>query len=565
MESLESEPTIDSCLRNDSDSTAGLFPRIALFAAIIIVTILHLPLAEFPVGRDQGVWATAGYAINNGLIFFKDYLHFNLPGLGFSYALAFNFTDDPRSAGMLVNLIGSLLTIAGMYLLLQQTGNRKAAGWAVILYAILWPTFIVPLNLAQKDFMGMYGVLLGTWLMARANSRKNWRKLSVYASGIAIALAIMYKPLFAFTGILLLALHAYSLLFGSEDKRKQWKKNLFWETTIFVAGGLTVAIPFLLYLIKGEAMDGLYHGLFVFAPAYAGLNRTPLMTMLSILFKNTAFIAPPFDWSAVIHYVIWTPMVIHGLLMLARDSLTIKKYWLYVPFLTALFTYLIQGKAFDYHAMPWQISLFLAAGYFLEVAGNSSFYQRERKTALLLIVLCLGSLAGRALLITHYAQAEIPAWLEQISREEYLKNSFPEIGPSIGVPSPSTSEQLANWLQTNSNPKDKILVWGLECQIYVLARRMFATNCPFDFLLTANLKDNPKALSWQQKIRQQFMKKLEIDRPKFILIVNGDISPVEPISSNEVIGLVSGFQEHIDAHYHKVKTVQMFEVYELNQ
>lgn len=565
MQSLEKEPLVNSCLRNVADSATGLFPPIALFAAMIVVTILHLPLAELPVGRDQGVWATAGYAVNSGLIFFKDFLHFNLPGLGFSYALAFNFTDDPRSAGMLVSLVGSLLIIAGMYLLLQQTGNRKAAGWAVILYAVIWPTYVEPLKLAQKDFMGMYGVLLGTWLMARANSQKNWRKLSIYASGIAIALAIMYKPLFAFTGILLLALHTYSRFFAPDSKRQQWKKNLLLETAIFLVGGLTVIAPFILYLIQGDAIGGLYHGLFVFAPAYAGLNRAPFLKLLDTLFSNTAIIAPPLDWSAAIHYITWAPMAVLGLLILAKNSLSIKKCWLFVPFLTALFTYLIQGKAFDYHAIPWQISLFLAAGYFLEVAGNSDLYQRRRKTVLLLIMLGLGSLFGRALLMTHYAQAEIPAWLEQISREEYLKNSFPEINPSIGTPAPTTSEQLAHWLQNNSKPKDKILVWGLECQIYVLARRMFATNCPFDFLLTADLRNNLKALSWQQKIRQQFMKKLKIDRPKFILIVNGDFSPVEPLPSNEAVGLIPGFQEHIDAHYHKVKTVQMFEVYELNQ
>ncbi|EKD82729.1 MAG: hypothetical protein ACD_39C01131G0004, partial [uncultured bacterium] len=83
-------------------------PELGLLVALIIITIMHLPLSEMPLGRDQGVWATVGKAISNGEVFFKDLLHFNLPGLGFSYAIIFHLVNDPRTATMLLSLAGSI-------------------------------------------------------------------------------------------------------------------------------------------------------------------------------------------------------------------------------------------------------------------------------------------------------------------------------------------------------------------------------------------------------------------------------------------------------------------------
>lgn len=543
-----------------------LTEHIALVISLITVSLLHLPLSVFPVGRDQGVWSTAGLAINNGAVFFKDYLHFNLPGLGFTYAFAMHFTDDPRVATMLVSLLGSVAIVIAMYLLLCQTIDKSAASSSVLLFSVMWPTYVGFWGIAQKDFMAMYGVLLGTWLMARSNPLARFRHLSIYAAGFAIGLATMYKPLFAITGILLAAkrLADFIILPTGDPDKKKWQ-ILLYDLLLLIAGAMTVAMLFLYYLLINDAIGGLYHGLFVFAPAYSDLCNRSISHHLAVLFANSALVATPLDWSALIHYLAWTPIVFSGLLMLAKRACAKEKAWLYIPFLTALFTYLAQRKSFSYHTMPWQICLFMAAGSWLSLTRHAINDSRNRKKLTLLISFAVLIIFARVLFMAQYTNAEIPAWLNLVSRETYLENNYKEINPSVGIPSPIASEKMALWISQNSHPEDKILVWGLECQLYVLSKRMYATHSPFDFLLTTDLSKNATAFAWQRKIRQQFIERLDKEKPKFIIIVNSDINTVESTPSNEAVEFVPGLKNLLAMQYSYVKSIEPFDVYQLTK
>ncbi|MDN5280797.1 MAG: hypothetical protein PWR01_4762, partial [Clostridiales bacterium] len=106
-----------------------------------------------------------------------------------------------------------------------------------------------------------------------------------------------------------------------------------------------------------------------------------------------------------------------------------------------------------------------------------------------------------------------------------------------------------------------ILVWGLECQLYALSRRMYATHSPFDIILTADLSGNPKAMQWQKSIRTQFVGQLKAERPKFIIVVTNDLNPVEFTTSNEAISLIPEFREILDNFYNLELKLKNFEVY----
>ncbi|EKD82683.1 MAG: hypothetical protein ACD_39C01154G0001, partial [uncultured bacterium] len=180
-----------------------------------------------------------------------------------------------------------------------------------------------------------------------------------------------------------------------------------------------------------------------------------------------------------------------------------------------------------------------------------------------IIAIMAGIVFGKTLLQTHYAKAEVPVWLKLISRENYLQNHFSSTTAKQGIASPLSSENLAEWIKQNSRPNDKLLVWGLECQLYVLSMRGHATDFPFDILLTSNLSGKTKALAWQNILRQQFIQQLKNEMPKFIVIVNNDSNPTEPVSSNEAIAFVPGFQTFLDNSYRKVKSVELFDVFEI--
>ncbi|EKD82684.1 MAG: hypothetical protein ACD_39C01154G0002 [uncultured bacterium] len=544
-------------------------PLLTLLFSLLSVTLLHMPLAEFPMGRDQGVWATAGAAINRGAIFFKDYLHFNLPGLGITYAMALRLTDDPRIATMLVSLMGSMLTIIGLYLLLQTTISEVAAAWSALLFSLMWPTYVDFQSIAQKDFMAVYGLLFGTWLMARSETPARWRKLSIYAGGVAVGISAMYKPLFAVAGILFAFIHAVKFTKSTiltRNYTKEHFQDLITNLLLLLAGLLTLAIILLLYLCINGGTTEFYNGLFVFAPAHSGFYRQSIGLQLLVLLVNSYIINPQFDWVWLLHFVIWTPIILTGLIGMVKNVGGYQRAWLSVPFITALFTYFVQGRCFSYHAIPWQICMFIIAGNWFAMIwarDNKSWFCKETKLALTL-TLFSGVFWVIGLTQQHFVKAELPAWANLISREEYLSKHFADIIPDTGRPSPGASENLAEWIEQNSNPDDKILVWGLECQLYALSRRMYATHCPFDYLLTRDVSGSPRAMEWQKTIRSQFMAKLKLERPKFIIIVSNDANTVEPVPSNEAVAVVPGFQSFVANQYCKVKSLELFDVYQHN-
>lgn len=537
-----------------------------LYIAMLIVSLLHLPLSVYPVGRDQGVWATAGMAIKHGSVFYKNYLHFNLPGLAFSYALVFEIFNDPRTATMFLSLASSIFIITGMYMLLTKTVNKTAASWSVILFAILWPMKLNFWTIAQKDFMAMYGVIIGTGLLANAETKSRWSSAAIYFSGIFAALSAMYKPIFAFAGLLMALILASRILqpIGSVEHttQNQWAINLR-NFALFVSGVLTIALIFMLYLVAGEAVHNFYNGIFVVAPIYSKINNKTLVEMFVSLALRSSLIPIQFGWLK--YLLIWIPVMLIGIMIVIKKAKTNNGIWLIVPFLTAIFTFFVQRKAISYHSSPWQICEFIVAGCFFE---RCLTYARAKSfkaiIARLVLILTLGLILGHAFLCSHYVKAEIPAWLKQFEREDYLKNNFLMIGPETGVSSPIASEKTSEWLRQNSLPEDKILVWGLECQIYVLSSRMFATHSPFDFLLTADLSADKNATDWQTKMRLQFINQLIEEKPKYLIIVNNDINAFEPLPSNESLALIPGFKSLIAKQYCKIKRIELFDIYQLN-
>ena len=62
--------------------TNALHNRLHLLIILVLcllTVLLHLPLQVMPVARDQGVWLTAAEAISQGKVFYKEFLHYQLP------------------------------------------------------------------------------------------------------------------------------------------------------------------------------------------------------------------------------------------------------------------------------------------------------------------------------------------------------------------------------------------------------------------------------------------------------------------------------------------------------
>ncbi|MCG8312564.1 MAG: hypothetical protein MI976_05060 [Pseudomonadales bacterium] len=545
-------------------------PIWVLCFALVAATLLHIPLSVFPLGRDQGVWTTAGMAMDLGYTFFKDLMHFNLPGLGISYWAIFQFIDNPQVATMLLSLFGSLTILIGIYLLLRLCVSNTVAMIAVVMFAIRWPTVINYWNIAQKDYLAMAGVLWGTWLLARANSHSSFRSVSIYLSGFAIGIAIMYKPVFAIAGILLAISHWLRSADFNQHRGLGLSiaglKRILVDYFLLALGPASVLLAFAFYLHQGDALQNAYNGIFIFAPGYAGIFSHNLFQLLALLIFHALLL----DYSehplwAFFVLLAWLPSVVIGGYALFRKKFGTTPQWLYIPLVTSVFTFIIQSKGFPYHAQPWQICLF-----FLSATGITWLWYRvielqpqfKSRRFILTTFVTVGLallLFARPLTISNYARVTVPAWFGLIPREEYLTEHY----EPKDSPNPQISEEIALWIQQNTTPDDKILVWGLECQLYSLSNRMFATSSPFDVILSTNDLKTQSAIEWQKAERAKFVEQLKTSLPKYILITSQDENPVEPVSSKDAMVFVPGFSEVLANKYFKLNDWERFEIYQL--
>ena len=538
-------------------------PRAVLALSGVLVLLLHVPLVVMPLGRDQGIWVTAGMALSQGKAFYTDFLHFHFPGLAMAYQGALLFTDDARVATVLVSAVGSLALVVGIYLLLKETVSRGAGAWGALLFAVQWPTSLGYWDISQKDFLTAPGVLFAVWLAARSGAGRRFRRQSLFFSGVMVGLACLFKPVVAIAGpMIALGLLVRFLALRRTDNNQisrqfRWT-SLLTDLALLLAGGVLVGLGFVGYLAAHGALHDAWVSIFGVAYKYGGSNNTGFGAMLKGLLNFTML---PGEGN----YNIGTILLLTGCIAMVVQPKPGRRLWLLVPLVTAALSFIIQRKGFPYHAIPWQVALFPIAATGIAWAWRDHTENDAKPwgafffAAALFLTIFVGLLFGQSVITGTYGSVKVPVWLGSIPRNEYLLSNFAMHGD---YPNPRISEALAESIRQQTKPEDTILVWGLECQLYALSGRLYATNTPFDYLLTSDAvtKSAPR---WQEQKRQEFMSMLRAQKPVFIIVVTNDATRVEPVPSDQAIKLVPGFQEFIDDDYVLEKTVERFKVYRL--
>ena len=533
--------------------------RLLLGLALILCTLLHLPLAELPLGRDQGIWSSIGLALLDGDIFFKDITHFNLPGLGFAYATAFIFTNNPSTATMLLSLSSSLLTILGLYYLLKETINTQAACIAALLWALLWPSYLNFWLISQKDVLAIPGLLFSAFFLARSYSAATNRPLLLcYLSGVCAAICMVFKPVFIIYAFLLAAV--VSILWWKQDTAI---RHLLYRGAALIAGGLSIGLPLIAYIVLNGALDKAIFGLLEFAPWYSLENHQAAWFIALKLLARSYFVEfhyPVYAWWSL---AAWSPLLILSLIAYQKIQAP-RKQWLLLPSLGALLVYFIQNKGFGYHAAPWQacLLLFIACAIYWVIAQHNAWQQSgflKRHASHIVIALVVLQLL-RAFTVSHYSQHYVASYLGFMRHEDMLK----AFKVDKLTAHPLVSEQVAEWIKEHSQTSDRIVIWGQENQIYSMSNRRHATEHTFDFPLSALVKQesHPKLFERQQQLRTQYIADLKRTQPLFFIVVSHDSNPVEPEPSNEVLHRVPGLELLLAQDYRLIKTIERFEIYQ---
>ncbi len=131
---------------------------------MLVVTVLALPILTYPLGRDQGEFATIGRGLLQGKIPYVDLWNPKPPAIFYVYALAMTLYGQTTAALRALDLLLVPLLSAALYWLGFHLRGRRVALFA----AVIFPAFYLTetfWTLTQNDGIAMLPMTLAVLLL----------------------------------------------------------------------------------------------------------------------------------------------------------------------------------------------------------------------------------------------------------------------------------------------------------------------------------------------------------------------------------------------------------------
>lgn len=490
--------------------------------------MLLLPMASSELGRDQANWLTVAMALEHGSVMYRDVAVVNTPGLGFIFAVVNMMTGAPELTPWIVHSLTVLVTILAGYGLVSATSGPAAARGAALLAAILWPQTMGWWELAQKD-----GVAFMFALSAMAVFAQNPNRIGLnLLAGALFGAAVFTKTsaaIYALPGAVLLITESKSI--GALLRRAVW---------ISIGVIVFLLLP-AIYLTLNDAWASAKASLIDRALAYGGFQR---LSPLEILRKLWSQITSYF-WFALL-----LPAVLVGL-PLGRKKIPVA---LIAMLLTTVFAVVIQGRGWVYHSVPVAASTALILGTCIGLILENGGRLQRGLSILLVTAAALISLDANRQRLSEYGKALI-----QEAPTDWYDKTFNVRGKA----GPSESRKVAKWIKTVTNLDERIFVWGMESQIYILSDRMFIgpsfADAPIWHPQLA--KDKP---AYFEKKSLSFLSEINATPPKVFIIARNDANPVEPMDSDDALQTLPSLAAFIEQNYTLQFSTTNLLAYQLN-
>ncbi|MBC7810958.1 MAG: glycosyltransferase family 39 protein, partial [Burkholderiales bacterium] len=171
--------------------------RWLLLLVIVVVIVAALPVLTFPLGRDQGEFATIGSGILDGRIPYVQLWNPKPPAVFYTYALAMAAFGHTTMALRAIDLLIVPIICAALYWLGKRIANANVGLWA----ALIFPTFYFSESfwtLTQNDGIAILPMVLAMVCMFKASDSDTKRgALWAFGCGLLCALTLWFKYPFA--------------------------------------------------------------------------------------------------------------------------------------------------------------------------------------------------------------------------------------------------------------------------------------------------------------------------------------------------------------------------------
>lgn len=485
-----------------------------LLVLLITITIIALPTLTYPLGRDQGEFATLGRGILNGRVPYIDLWNPKPPAVFYIYALMIRLFGQSTEALRAIDLLIVPPISLCLYWLGKQLANRRVGLWAALLFPVFYFTETF-WTLTQNDGIVLLPMVLaavGVVKVARHQSpvaSRQWRALFIsFLIGSLSGYIVWFKYPFVIFGL--------AMVFGYVGIRAGTGRPVslhdLYTALAFILGSTVVLLGGMLYMISIGAWDELVMSARV-------TSQYTLLTFNWNDFRALIGTAMGYRWQQ--WGLLW---VLAGLSVVSRqssvtsyqptaDSLKPSALFTFLWLLAGLAIMLAQAKGYDYHWLPMLPPMVLLGAVGLD--GTLSALSRMLRTrpassvphilvALFLLGIMFNGIWPRV-------------WSYLTGREDKIAYYERFVAGAADEFNAADSLKVANFLRERVVPGDSLYIWGFRPEVYYLTGLNPGSRFFFHFPLVAQW--------YPPEWRKQNVETLWASLPPYVLVLQVDYMP----------------------------------------
>jgi 4-amino-4-deoxy-L-arabinose transferase-like glycosyltransferase len=513
--------------------------------ALALLVAAAVPTLFYPFTRDQGAYAYIADLMMHGGVPYRDAWDLKPPGVYWVYQAAFRLFGRSEFAIRLFETLYTLLSAATVYALADAVfKDRAVAALSAWVYAFAYFLLLHHYSVANPEAFLVPLVMACFYGMVRYLRSRN--ELWLFAGGIAGGVALWFKPTAGLT-VAAAFLWAAAVTWRSENSVARLARTL----GIATLGGLLGLAPAVLLLYSRGLAELLElwtrygSGAYLTAGGLA-LGDGPL-AMLDVIVGYVR------EWQLLVWLTLTglAILVVPGRNTHAKHPEAMRYGTAIVAFLlSTLLAVLLQGKLFEYHWVPAlapasilsALSLMMLVRGARETLGTSGLGRWERHStyAILFAAIVIGGL----LLLTAYDHTaryrRLVAYLSGRVSEDQYYSQF-DIGSDF---SRTGTLRTATYLRDHTTPSDTIFIWGAEPLVNFLAQRRSPTRYIFSYMLI----EHSQGADVEAR-RQDLLEELREREPAYVVLVEGDITPLSPMGSQAQLDQFPALRTMLETEY----------------
>mgnify|MGYP006278145147 FL=1 len=517
-----------------TEAASGADWRGTYLLAAVLVVASGLFTLSFPFGRDQGIHATIGYALGEGLVTYRDVFNIKPPLTTAVHLLSQWLFGHSMVAIRALDLVVTLLAALGLVAIVRRCGLSRTAGAFAALGLVLIYHSLSYWENAQTDgwagflVVGAVLAMLSGWARPAGGARRSWMALA----GVALGLAFALKYTIGAAGL---------LVFAPLIARRQ-ARFLPSDLVAVTLGGLAVLAAVALTLAAFGAL-----GPFLDIQGF----------LRSYIAYETGGIALPRQVLRILQVWPLEAAVMLGAAAMAWDLVrrraglfhAIVALWL----VAAAVSGLVQGKGFIYHFLPLVPPLALLVA--LAADRGMKLFARAglRRPAL------IAALAGAAMALPTTTVGRAAFGIGALAGPAPVERMRRIIPPGVDFDIHATLA-FSERLSARRGPGDGLFVWGYETMLYFLQQEPPRYRYPYSWTFLVDFHDG--------RYTADLMARLEADPPRHIVVQKQDATPWvtgRAESSHEFLQSFAPLAGFIDRRYRLVDEVPRFELWEIVQ